>query len=355
MSIVTEHIIKGTEAAQKEHDEAEKKKQGYLRGGSSGCLVNGTFYGESPGFAYLRMRGIKYDTVNFSNQLMMDGGVINEDIWVSTLRRSWPGVVVTEDDIPTKWLTKNGTPVTGRPDVGLKARESDDFLQEGIELKQCMSFNSAYERVISKTPDTKHVIQAAHYKWQHGECPWSIWYTNRNNFDAPDWAQFRPYPLPGEPGSEHLTYRFNYWGEINPKTNKPRKHKIDEERWTHDPSVQPTKFVELGRINPFVQGFDVEFTGGRGQVLLRDAMLPGADWEETVFDIEGIREYFEFVSELTDDSPVPPGALNVNPFGKKKGWKYGDYFHTKELHPDYLPKGMLVGEWVEKIKKVVPQ
>jgi hypothetical protein len=177
---------------------------------------------------YLRFKGIKTGEVDANKELMFAGGRLNEDHWLSVLKESYDGPILCEEDIPTCWETNNGIKVTGRPDIVLCSGTEDNPTPSCmVELKQVMSVNSAYNVFINKSPNLKHLMQTAHYMWQL-DCPGELWYTNRNNLEMPGWMEFREFPKPEDELTGVLGYRYYRWGDINPKTGKPRKHQISE-------------------------------------------------------------------------------------------------------------------------------
>jgi hypothetical protein len=189
-------------------NQSEKGKVGTLRGGNTGMMTeDGKIIGQCAAETYLRYKGIKTGQVDYKKELMFAGGRLNEDHWLSALKESYKGPILCEEDIPTCWETDQGIKVTGRPDIVLCEGTVDNPKpKQGIELKQCMSINSAYGVFIDKKPQLKHLMQAAHYMWQLN-CPFTLSYVNRNNLDTPGWMEFRPFPKPEDELEEVISYR----------------------------------------------------------------------------------------------------------------------------------------------------
>lgn len=337
---IAEHIAKG--------NEAEVGKVGILRGGSTGMIdEEGNILGSCAAEAYLRFKGIKTGDVDLNKELMFAGGRINEDHWLSVLKTSYDGIIKCEEDIPTAWETSNGTKVTGRPDIVLC--KEDGSPKCGIELKQVMSVNSAYNVYVEKKPSLKHLMQAAHYMWQLG-CPFELWYTNRNNLEMPSWMEFRKFPRPEQQTEDVIGYRYYRSGNINPKTGKPKKHLITRDDYmnqTYDKS-----FAQASKIKPFVQGFKLQFQGD--QLFMQDAGSDSNPWIPTIVHISYIKRFYEYVSEIDAMNTVPPEAINIDYTGKVMGWKFSAYSDLGDLHPAHYA-GKDLQRWLVKIKKAFPQ
>jgi hypothetical protein len=329
-------------------NDSEAGKAGTLRGGNTG-MVNekGEIIGSCAASTYLRMKGIKHSKpVDMNKELMFAGGRLNEDHWLSALKTSYDGPILCEEEIPTKWKTSQGINVTGRPDIVLCNNVDNKIVPEhGIELKQCMSINSAYNCYVKREPQLKHLMQAAHYMWQL-DCDFTLAYTNRNNLDMPSWMEFRPFPKPGEPGTESIGYRYYRWGDINPKTNKPKKHQLTETEYLSG-TFRKT-FAQAAKITPFIQGFKLSLQSGR--LYYQDASDSAAPWMETIVKIADIQRFYEYVGDLEQYGKVPREALNLTPSGAKLGWKFSAYSDMQELDPGHCA-GQNLQKWVEKVAK----
>lgn len=322
----------------------EAEKVGTLRGGSTGMIDEyGTIIGTCAASAYLRFKGIKTSQVDTDKELMFAGGRLNEDHWLSVLKTSYKGIIKCEEEIPTCWETDQGIKVTGRPDIVLC--NDDGSSKCGIELKQVMSINSAYNVLVKGEPQLKHLMQAAHYMWQL-DCPFELWYTNRNNLDMPSWMEFREFPKPGQPGSESLSYRFYRKGNINPKTGKPKKHQLTETEYMS--GRFNNTFTVASKITPFVKGYKLMLQNGI--LYYQDANHPKSPWIQTIVTIDNIKRFYNFIGDMDYYGKVPKEALNLSPHGDKLGWSYSQFSDLQELDPCHV-SGMPLGEWLDKVKR----
>jgi hypothetical protein len=316
-------------------NEAEKTKSGTLRGGNTGMVnQDGQIIGSCAAQAYLRYKGISTGSViTEEKELMFAGGRANEDLWLASLKQSYTGPILCEEEIPTKWETESGIAVTGRPDIVLceeqKAMESTNINPVCmIELKQVMSINTAYNIKFKREPQLKHLMQTAHYMWQL-DCPGELWYTNRTNFEMPAWMLFRPFPKPNEPNSDYLGYRYYRFGNMNNKTGKPIKHKLTEEQYLSGEFSKT--FAEPAKILPFLQGFKLKIHEETGVLSYKDEYDDNSEWVETIVNIPDIIRFYEYVADLEQYGKVPPEALNLTPSGQKMGWKFSDYSDLGDL------------------------
>ena len=204
MSKIKELYLAGLRARIKEHDDREKAKTGTLRGGNSGIITEGGIAAGACGrLTYLRAKGINPNPIEEERELMFAAGRSNEDSWLDALKRSYDGPILCEEEIPTHWITTEGTPVTGRPDIVLGkddgvATEDTKYSYSpdeewndgparafaphlGIELKLVSSLWTARTVLIEDTPKIEHLIQSAHYSWQL-DCPFELWYTSRADY-----------------------------------------------------------------------------------------------------------------------------------------------------------------------------
>ena len=128
--------LKGREVEQEAHAKAEVKKEGTLRGGSSGCLTSsGEVYGTCHRKALARYKGYqsKIDEISYT---WFDAGFANEDAWMQKLTAAVSAMgpeftLKAEEECPISWEA-NGVKVTGRPDIMLFENDKPKF---GIELK----------------------------------------------------------------------------------------------------------------------------------------------------------------------------------------------------------------------------
>lgn len=304
--------------------EEEATKKGILRGGNSGLLFeDGNHTGYCMSQTWLRLNGgdtkiLESSSPNGGRELMFEAGRVNEDAWHNTLIHSgWNGTILREEQIPVKWSTKNGTLVTGRPDMVLLDEQGTPKV--GIELKLVSSIWTARTVLITRTPKLAHLIQAAHYSWQLG-VPFELWYTNRTDFEASSDFSTKAYPAYGEPGSELFTYRF-YKIIADPSTGEFKKSVINEAKYNLLRSNNEEVEAKVGKYLPFVQGFKLSFDT-KGRLWYVDACNPDAEAQLTVVTKERIQGYYEKLSTL---DKVPKEPLTIKPNGKPENYKLSSY------------------------------
>jgi len=348
--MIKELIETGTLLQVKAGDEAEARKIGTLRGGSCGMIrEDGTIVGACAAEAWARYKGINGMPVNISKELMFAGGRANEDLWLASLKESYKGPILCEEDIPLVYETNSGIKVTGRPDIVLCEGEENKPVCL-LELKQVMASYSAYNVLIKKTPMLKHVIQAAWYTYQLG-CNGELWYTSRQNITCDAWMDHNPrFPNPGEPGSENFNYRYYRLGKINARSGKPTKHKSNEQEFhTLNPKERR---AEVKNFLPFLQGFLLDIDSN-GQVYVQDAMVEGAQWKETTVNINDIKRWYNYIADLEKKTKVvPPSYRNVDIWGEDIGFKFESQFGP-ELDPakwEGKPLELWLSELKERIK-----
>lgn len=261
-----------------EHGEGEAAKIGTLRGGSSGCITSsGTILGKCPRLSHLRSLGIQENHDN-ATYLMFAAGYSNEDIWYECLTRSWNGVVLREEEMPVSWATTNGTSVSGRPDIVLCSLADDGTRLEpvpqlGLELKLVSSPFTAYNVAAKDMPTLDHVIQASHYMWQLN-IPYKLLYTSRSNYGL------------GFPNMKPT------W--------------LTAPQFLHD---------EQFKTLPFIVEFDlwiennVVWYQGRTRAV------------KTNITTEGIKEYYERVSQMGERRALGPRPDSRNADGTVRSWK----------------------------------
>lgn len=301
---------------QEEHASKEEKKLGVLRAGNSGLFDDGEFAGQCPRLAFLRAKGIEVDGVHEEQNLMFEGGLGNEDLWMAALRNEWPGVIKQEEEIPVRWTTENGTLVTGRPDIVLC--DEDAVPVRGLELKLVCSVWTA-RTVLMGSPKLAHLTQAAHYSWQLGkqfnrEIPFELWYTSRVNWPVMQGWMAKLFPADGDRNSEYLEYKI-------------RKDRGGNEH------------VEPFKIMPFRLGFEVRFDPdyvvpepdeGSAQDVMSGAniqfrQIGTRDWTTSLVSRKRIADFYDFVSKMEAEKRLGarPKALKVD--GHKENYSPCDY------------------------------
>lgn len=290
-----------------EHEDGEKKKLGNLRAGDTGVMTRqGDIVGACPRRAYVRsFLGLESEPPERENLLMFELGKANELIWVDKLKKSWPGTIKQEEEIPIKWTTKSGTNVTGRPDVVLCDAGGNPKI--GIEHKAVCSLWTARDVSFELVPKTKHLFQAAHYAWKLG-IPYYLVYTQYTNYAIPgDWAA-KMFPV-GHP-----------LVELSDK-GKP-KH-----------------------VRPHVTIYNVGITK---EGYIRYGMEGEAEWITTPWSVEDIERYYEFVVAIKERKVLGARPLTKKVNGDKAGYSDCNYCPLKETCDNY--ENNWEG-WNEEVKK----
>ena len=356
--MIKELFEEGQAKILKAEAELEKTKAGKLRAGNSGLLTaDGKTIQSCRAQTYLRYKGISADPTTPSRDLMFDGGRRNEDHWADVLAESWNGVILREEEIATRWETDFGVAVTGRPDIVLCNTESKPVA--GIELKQCCSLWTTRDILVNKKPKLAHLIQSAHYSWQLG-IPYELWYTSRVDYAVTgDWIK-RMFPKFGEDKSENFDYGFYKLGEINPRTEKPIRHRITKEEYiaSHQPdewveyydkvkdkTVREPKYqCEVLKVLPFVQGYQLDLS--EGQLFYRDAMASDSPWIATHIKIADLERFYNSIPVL-DKVPKEPELQDCN--GDKLSYKASQYCSLGLLCCKYN-EGRDINEWVSDVE-----
>jgi hypothetical protein len=316
MSRIQKLFEQGTAALVAAHAEQEKTKVGILRAGNTGIITaDGGVAGKCARLTYLRYKGIQVEEADHSRELMFAAGRSNEDSWLEVLRAADPTLVIKrEEEIPIRWETASGVPVTGRPDIVIGHEKDGVFVPEnGIELKQASSLWTVRDVGIMMKPKMLHLMQAAHYSWQVG-VPFELWYTSRADFAVMGWAQ-KNFPRPGEPGSDRCEY--NEKGEIK-------------------------------KVLPFVKGYELDLTQ-KGQLRYRP--VGDGPWTYTVITRDSIEGYFELIPLMDSVGVLPPAPINIEADGQKGGYSICSYCPLQATCESY--KGKKVSEWMSKVSAQV--
>ncbi len=294
----------------KEHADAEVKKQGNLRVGTSGIMSDsGDIAGACHRKALLRSKGIEIENIEDHKLIMFQLGYSNEDRTFDDLERtaSDKEVILREEQIPVEWMTSNGTKVTGRPDIvlceqevhesgkmpaGNKLVEGDDRVSLkpvlALELKSVHSVWTARDVVFSGAPKLDNLIQAAHYMWKLG-VPYKLVYKSYSALgqQISSWAH-KFFPKQGEPLSELCDY---------------------------------TAKGDLNQIKQFEVVYDLRLDAN-GRV---EYSVEGADkWTSTIVTVHDIERYFEYVSKMEETQQLGPRPLNVSSVGLDKSFNMCD-------------------------------
>ena len=303
----------GLLATFQEHVDEEGLKQGILRAGSTGFInEQGEFLGSSnscPRLLLLRSLGIDKTSVEkmIEDDLMFGAGRSNEVEWVNTLKagvkaKGFGIDVLREEEFPIAWSLDNGVKVTGRPDIILRGKQSGKPLL-GVELKQIVALSSAVKVLIE--PKFSHLLQAAHYSYILGKIPYELWYTNRSIWPIADIS------------SEWLLKDF--LAVIKP--DSPFVEKVTKQGQDL-----------IGKLKTYRKGYKLIWRkNDKGQDSLEYHGIGESLSQVTCITWDGIKKYFEFVSEMikTNELGGFPQEVDSTGFDKKSfsSCKYCELHH----------------------------
>lgn len=363
-------LHEGIALEEAEHKAQESTKVGTLRGGNTGCLVQTDFglkaIGACPRLALLRMLGMEVRDgedkgQENSKQHMWQNGHANEDGWADWLGRSWGaqgGVLLRETEVPTRWETRNGTPVTGRPDIVLA--DASGKLVLGLELKQASSMWTVRD-ILRDKPKTAHLCQAGHYSMALGSAngaapgsaglPFDLLYRSSVNYHIfgkeVAWVG-RHFPRYGQRHSDKCEYKL---GEPQPAT---------AETTYKNGKVKPGKpakpaFQEIFRVLPFVHGFNTRWADGTLEVKPSD--LGDDAWEPSLITEEGIREYFESAANALTTDVLPPEPVAMDHTGQALGWRACTYCPLQAVCDKHAAQDALQSTqaWMKDVQAAIAQ
>jgi hypothetical protein len=303
----------GITELQRKHDEAEVGKLGTFRAGNSGLYSEETkeWFGPCARIVYLRHKGIGVDKPEESREHMFAAGRGNEDIWAAMFTAA--GVpFLREEDIPTSWFTRNGTKVTGRPDMVLGTKHIEDVEHtehdghislvptevftptRGLELKLVSSVWTARDVLFQGSPKLIHLAQATHYSWQVG-VPFEIWYASRADWPVVGWMQ-KNFPSADSPLAKYCEY--NEKGEIK-------------------------------KVKPFIVGYELRLEDG--VVCYRQLQEDGtkSGWTKSIVSVARIEAFYNELAGLEKKNELPPEPLNTDAKGELANWKASGYCALK--------------------------
>ena len=295
-------------------------------------------------------------------QIMFEGGLVNEDLWCALLDKGLPDgwSYKREEEVPVVWYTDAMTPVTGRPDIILFDEKGKPV--RGLELKTVNSVWVARDALLECKPKLINLIQSAHYSMKH-DIPWELWYTNRSNFTAEEWA-LRILPDWGDKGSEYLKYSLGTYAQdgvykSGKRKGEPkwvfRKIEVPEaHRGLSAPELKDQYGVTHGRfrnIQPFHYGYELQWGEG-GQFQYRPLDEPDSDWIGTPITKENITSFYNLLDKLQETKDLGPRPLELSATGEeKKGWSPCTYCPLS-LSCDKYDEGTLDYEgWKKEVQK----
>lgn len=344
-----DEIVRAAEKAQETaHAAAEAAKVGSMRGGSTGMLLYGrTPNGQCARKAYLRFKGIDVSDIEPNRRLMFDAGLRNEDSWAETIavgikEQGLDLVIKREEEVQVAWKLKDGTPVSGRPDIVLMRPDGTPEL--GLELKLVCSLWTAKDLIVYGEPKMPHLLQAGHYLRQmslgnyldgkpNPDLRWEIHYTNRVDFAISGEGWQRALFAKAPP--HYMEWRTDAKGNNNPL-----------------------------KVLPFRMGFEIKFTP-QGQLLYRRIGTPehpadGA-WNYSVVTWDSIENFFDVVANIDAAGELPPRPALVSVLGEKGNYSpcsalYCPLSATCDRHEKNLKLWMKeaeeVGKELEKLNGV---
>lgn len=323
---IGEKLKQARQLQQVEHAEQEVKKLGTLRGGNSGIISEtGDVAGQCHRQSHLRSLGIKYEAIEDPKLIMFQLGFANEDVLVADLMRTLPEgyTILREEEIPISWTTRNGTTVSGRPDVVICRKDplaEIDSLKTliptlGLELKSVHSVWTARSLIGPKAkPKMNNVIQAAHYMWKLG-VPYKLIYKSYSALgQGMSWAKQMAsmFPKQGEPGSEFMSYN---------EKGVPKE------------------------VSQFEVIWDLRIANGRVEYKPEHS---ADSWIPTLVTTADIERYYETVSQMSTTKELGnrPQALHVD--GSEENYSSCDYCPLSDTCDKYESN---YNEWLQRVKK----
>ncbi len=356
-SIIKKLFEDGLASRIAESEVAEGDKQGTLRGGNSGIYIaeSDTVAGSCHRIAHLRSLGINLDKQGMADrELMFSAGRMNEDGWFEALSRTWDGPILREEEVSTYWETTNGTKVTGRPDLVLVDKNTEQPVV-GIELKLVSSLWTARDVLFEGKPKFPHLVQAAHYSWQLG-VPFELWYTSRADF-ATNYIANRVLPKYKSKNwyriSKYLDFRYyrkvisrngNAYGKQIPKDEFLKAEAAGEYGYK-----EGQVYVSPLKILPFATGYVLNWDTDTG-MLTYTSTEEGAETMSTMISRDRIQEYYERISKISDSEWLGPRPLTLKGDGEKANYSICGYCPLKDTCDKYEKEGYKT--WLSEVKRL---
>lgn len=361
-----------------DHRAGDVAKLGNLRAGSSGMMnEDGDIAGACHRKSHLRQLGIEIEEPTEDKLIMFELGFAHEDVVLNQLKQSLPEgyVMLIEEEIPIEWRTKNGTNVSGRPDIvvcksvtdieynpekttilendqkgfaEVKFRgETPNIIYKtlpvlGLELKSVHSLWVAREVLFAEKPKTDNLIQAAHYMWrlseqnrangipQHeSDVAYKLMYKNYSQLGqgmaGNEWI-VKQFPRPGELGSEYIDY-------------------------TRKESKKTGEIVHtIKHIKQFEIVYDLQFDS-KGVLQYR---VEGRDsWISTIIERDDIERYFEYVSTMAEKKQLGPRPVSVAANGEKLNYTACQYCPLQAVCDSSEQLGY--AEWLKQVRNTTAQ
>jgi len=211
---LTEILDKADEEKTKQRRVEEADKAGILRAGNSGAILpDGSVIGKCHRAALARFLGLEPQLYPDNNKKGYFALGLAHELWVEsvvgTMMDKKTQVMLCEEYIPTKWTTKDGTLVTGRPDMVIcnkvsteptsgyyvtlaatAAANPDEYAvpEIGIELKALGAANAA-AGVWYQGPKTDHLLQSLHYMLELNLDSYQLFYSYMGSAIMPWWVK----------------------------------------------------------------------------------------------------------------------------------------------------------------------
>ncbi len=315
---LSESLRRGRGVLRLAHQEQDSQKRGTLRAGNSGLLSHtGEFAGCCPHVAHLRQIGIEAEGHTDSKLIMFQMGVESENAVFRDLAAQLPEgqVLLRESETPINWLTKNGTPVSGRPDGVIYERTTEILGRTdingvelsqvsavklrphyGVELKTVASFWTTRNILLERMPKLEHLCQVAHYAWKLG-IPYKLSYKNYVNQIIPPYKWILPLiPRKGDPLSGCIDY--NEYGKAK-------------------------------NVAPYEITYEIDIDE-HGFVWFRLEQIETI-WRKSIVNIRDVERFYDFVSEIPHTKKLGSKRTTINSVGTEL-----DYSHCDKYCPIHM-------------------
>ena len=327
-----DRIDKARQLERQGHIDKEQNKIGVLRAGSTGIMSSeGEFAGACPRVSLLRSKGFEVDPPKDEAFIMFELGYANEDVILKQLQTTLsPGEILRkEEEVPIKWVTENGTEVTGRPDlvIGVEELDADKEVifvpRVGIELKSVHSMWTARDVLFGRKPKLPNLAQAAHYMWKLGLQDYKLMYKSYSQLGqgmaGNEWIT-KMFPRPGEPDSQYVEYT---------ESEKTGKYTIKHIRQFE--IVYDMSFDKNGRVRYKVEG--------------------EKSWTVTILTQDSINNYFEFVSRMEHDKVLGSMPIAVDALGAKQNYTQCKYCPLYKTCKENQAKGY--DKWLQEVTNTI--
>jgi hypothetical protein len=299
---ITKLFLDGCKVAQQERKAEEAKRPDSLRGGNTGYTVNGEIHGKCAREAVMRYYGVD-KAVSTSRQIMFGAGELMETLLINKIGKAFKGKILTQKEAATSWVTDEGIPVTGSPDIVL-ANEAG-IPQHGIECKMVSSLWTLRDvtpwGMFPGKPKADHLAQAAHYMAKLGE---------QFNQDFIDWSVVYICPV-----------------DYHMHTKDMRTVKVDSEFLIKNDKG------DVFKTEAFILVYNLFLDEHRRLYYALD----GDDPSPTEITIQGIESYFNLVAGCVKRKELPPRMVNTDCLGEKLKWdrydkQYNDYHDLHDMY-----------------------